>query len=91
MMLRRLKIGSKDPLPFLKPVCSSLNTVLMALSMHLSNILQNIFLGTEHKVIPLQLSQLLRSPFFGSLSIMPCPKSLGISSCSLILWNRLIS
>ena len=62
------------PRPFLKPTCSFLNYVSMALSMHLRNILQNILLGPERKVIPLQLLQLQRSPpFFGSLNIRPCP------------------
>ena len=81
-MLHKAKIWSIQPLPLLNLACSSLSVVSIALS----SILQNILPGTGSRVIPLQLSQLPRSRFFGSLNIRtPLLQSLGTTSCSQIL------
>ena len=51
----------------------------MAPSILLSKTLQKILLGIDNNVIPLQLSQFLRSPFFDIFTIRPLFQSLGIS------------
>ena len=50
--------------------------------------LQKILLGTDKRVIPRQLLQSLRDPFFGILIITPLLQSVGISSCSQIFVNK---
>ena len=50
--------------------------------------LQKILLGTDRRVIPRQLLQSLRDPFFGILIITPPLQSDGISSCSQIFINK---
>ena len=80
------------PLLLLNPACSSLSVESIAFSMCLSRIrLQNILLGTESRVIPLQLSQLPISPLFGNVNIRPLVQSLGITSCSQIYEKRSIN
>lgn len=88
---RKAKIWSIQPRPLLNPACSSLSVESIAFSMRLSSILQNILLGTESRVIPLQLSQLPRSPFFGSANIRPLVQSFGITSCSQIFEKRSVN
>ena len=50
--------------------------------------LQKILLGTDKRVIPRQLLQSLRDPFFGILIITPLLQSVGISSSSQIFVNK---
>jgi hypothetical protein len=44
-------------------------------------------LGMDSKVIPLQLLQLVKSPDFGILVMLPSDQLLGITAFSHILWN----
>ena len=48
---RRAKVWSIHPLPFLKPACSCLILVSMAVSIRLRRTLQNTLLGTDSRVI----------------------------------------
>ena len=50
--------------------------------------LQKILLGTDKRIIPCQLFQSLKDPFFGIFIIMPLLQSDGISSCSQIFVNK---
>ena len=47
-----------------------------------------ILLGTESRVIPLQLPQLPRSPFFGSVNMRPLVKPLGIITSSSQIFQK---
>ena len=58
---------SKQPSPFLKPACSLRSLLSTAVFILAMIILLKILLGIEIKVIPLQLLQLVRSPFFVSM------------------------
>ena len=87
-MLRKIKICSTVLLPLLKPACSFLN-LLSTPSQILSIItLPNTLLGTDVKVIPLQLPHSVRSPFFGILTISTCFHDFGTSSLSQIVLNK---
>jgi len=68
-MFRSAKIWSIHPLPFLNPTCSSRNFSSCDTAMRLRITRQNTLLGIESKVIPRQLSQTVRSTFFGTLTI----------------------
>ena len=53
-----------------------------------NNTLQKTFPGTDSRVIPLQLLQSLRHPFFGNGTMTPCLHSFGTSSvCHIVLSN----
>ena len=65
MMLRWVKIWSIHPRPFLKPACSSVSCWSTASEIRLMMSLARILLGTDRRVNPLHLLQLLRAPFFG--------------------------
>ena len=68
---------SMQPLSFLNPASVILNFKIM----------QKTFLGMDSKVIPLQLLQLVKSPDFGILMMLPSHQLLGITASSYILWN----
>ena len=55
---------SIHPLNYLKPVCSFLSVLSPASVILDIMILQNILLGMENKVLPLQLLQFVSSPDF---------------------------
>ena len=78
---------SMQPLSFLNPAsyCHSfLSTTSVILNI---KIMQKTFLGMDSKVIPLQLLQLVKSPDFGILMMLPSHQLLGITASSHILWN----
>ena len=79
MMLRSENIWSMHPLPLRNPVYSWRRLTSIASYILLSKTLQKILLGIDNNVIPLQLSQFWRSPFFGIFTIRPLFQSLGIS------------
>lgn len=82
MMLRSAKIWSVQPRCFRNPACSFLSTASTAFVILRMIILAMILLGTDNRVIPLQLLQSLRVPFFGILIITPLQQSSGTISPS---------
>ena len=84
MMLRCIKMLSLHPFPFLNPACSFRNMLSIAVFILFIMILQNILLGIDSKVMPLQLLQLVRSPFFGIFTIVPSNHVLGMTLSSHI-------
>ena len=66
MMLRRAKIWSMEPLPFLKPACSSLRHSSIVVDILFIILLAKILLGIDTSVIPRQLLQLFNAPFLES-------------------------
>lgn len=80
IIILRVFMRSVQDLFGLKPYCDFLSMVSIASLVLFKITLVKILLGTDNKVMPLQLSQLLRSPFFGILMIIPLPHSLGIFS-----------
>ena len=84
MMFLSTNTWSQQPFPFLKPACSRslLSTAVFILAMI---ILLKILLGIESKVIPLQLLQLVRSPFFGNMMMSPSNHVVCMISLSHIL------
>ena len=70
-----VKLWSTQPLFGLKPTCSSLSFVSIAFSILFNKTRRNTLLGTESSVMPLQLLQSLRHPFFSNLSIMHLARS----------------
>lgn len=87
MMLRSAKIWSVQPRCFLNPACSFLSTVSTASVILRMIILAMILQGTDNRVIPLQLLQSLRVPFFGILIITPLHQSSGTISSSHTVVN----
>ena len=71
MMLRRVKIWSIHPRPFLKPAYSCPSCWSTASEIRLMMSLARILLGTDRRVIPIQLLQLLRAPFLGIFTMTP--------------------
>jgi len=65
MMLRRVNICSVHERPFLNPACSSLRVQSTASCSLFSSTLLKTLPGVEGSVIPRQLLQFLRLPFFG--------------------------
>ena len=71
MMFLRQKMLSVHDLFLLNPLCSFLKMV-STLSLILSKrIRHRTFPGTDSRVIPLKLLHWVKSPFFGSLTIIP--------------------
>ena len=68
-MFRSVKILSVHPRPLRIPDCSFRRRSSTAWVMHCIMTLQKILLGTDKRVIPRQLLQSLRDPFFGILII----------------------
>ena len=96
MMLRRVKIWSVHPCPFRKPTCSCLSRWSTASEIPPMMSLARILLGTDRRMTPLQLLQLLRacSPCWRSLLLdmpgPPCrPACPPLSSSSLNERNRI--
>ena len=83
IMLRRANIWSVHPFPLWNPACSWRSLTSIAPSILFSKTLQNILLGTDIYVIPLQLSQCWRSLFFGSFTIRLIP-IIGYNICPYI-------
>ena len=78
-MFLMVKIWSMHPLPFLNPACSSLSLLSIAESNLPRRIRQKTLDGTDRNVIPRQLSQNWRLPFFGSVTIRPFVQSSGMT------------
>ena len=87
-MFRSVKILSVHPRPLRIPDCSFRRRSSIAWVMHCIMTLQKILLGTDKRVIPRQLLQSLRDPFFGILIITPLLQSVKISSSSQIFVNK---
>lgn len=87
-MLRRVQIWPIHYLPFLKPACSRLILVSMAVSIRLKRTLQNTLPGIDRRVIPHQFSQFLMLRFLGTLTIRPLDQSSGMVSLFQMCWNR---
>ena len=86
-MFLRTNMWSMQPLPFLNPACSCrsfLSTTSIILDI---KTMQKTLLGMDSKVIPLQLLQLVKSPDFGILMMLPSDQLLSITAFSHILWN----
>ena len=75
---------SPQGLPFLNPACSLRIIWSRAVDILFRITLLNTLLVMDSSVIPLQLLQRLRFPFFGSLTISPVFQSTGISYSSNI-------
>ena len=75
MIFFNVNIWSVHPRPFLKPACSSLRLVSITSSILARMILQKTLLGTDSNGTPLQLSQFIKSHFFGILTIRPFDQS----------------
>ena len=76
-MLRRIKIWSVHPFPFQMPACSLLRCWSTVSAIRWMMILARILLGTDSKVIPRDLLQFLRAPFFGIFTMTPSVRSSG--------------
>ena len=76
-MLRRIKIWSVHPFPFQMPACSLLRCWSTVSVIRWMMILARILLGTDSKVIPRQLLQFLRAPFFGIFTVTLSVQSSG--------------
>ena len=76
-MLRRIKIWSVHPFPFQKPACSLLRCWSTVSAIRWMMILARILLGIDSKVIPRDLLQFLRAPFFGIFTMTPSVRSSG--------------
>ena len=70
MMFLSVNICSLHDLPLQNPACSSRSLLSRSSLSLFRSIAHRTFPGTDSSVIPRQLLQLLRSPFFGSLKIM---------------------
>ena len=77
MMFRRVNIWSVHPLPGRKPACSLRSCWSTASSIRLMMIFVRILLGTDRRVIPLQLLQYLKAPFFAIFTMTPSVQSSG--------------
>ena len=64
-MFRKVKMCSVVPLPFLKPVCSGRRSLSTVVFIQVMMIFENILLGMESRVIPLQLLQSANVLFYG--------------------------
>ena len=77
MMLHRVKIWSVHPSPFQNPACSLLSCWSTVSAIRWVMILASIWLSTDSKVIPCQLLQFLRAPFFGIFTMTLSVQSSG--------------
>ena len=75
-------------LPLRNPACSLRSVESTAYTSRIIITLQNTLLGTDSRVIPLQLLQSDRFPFLGILTMVPHVHSCGSCSCSQMLSNR---
>ena len=77
MMLRKVKIWYVHLFPFRNPAYSLLSCWSTVSAIRWMMILARILLGTDSKVIPRQLLQLLRALFFGIFAMTPSVQSSG--------------
>ena len=78
---------SMHDFPLLKPACSWRRIVSVAADILFRIMRLKILHVIDNKVMPRQLLQFPKSPFFGSLIIVPVFQSSGVSSSSHILWK----
>ena len=78
---------SMQPLPFLNPACSRRSFFSTASVILDTKNMQKTLLGIVSKVIPLKFLQLVKSPDFGILMMLPSDQLLGKTAFSHILWN----
>ena len=88
MMFLRVKMWSVQPLPFRNLACSFLSTLSTAADNRFTIILQKIFLGTDSRVMPRQLLQLVRSHFLEMFTIVPLHQSSGMIFSFHIVTNK---
>ena len=90
----RVAIWSTQERSCLNPACSSLKVLSTSVFILCNMTLHIILLGIDKSVIPLQLLQRDRSPFFGSYTRSPFRQSSGICSSFHILlirwWRALV-
>jgi len=87
-IFRRVKICSLQDLPLRKTACSFRRERSISDFMRFRITVQNILPRTDSRVIPLQLLQSLRHPFFGNGRMIPYLHSLGtFSSCQMVLMS----
>ena len=72
---------------FLNPACSCRSFLSTASVILEIKTMRKTLLGMDSKVIPLQLLQLVKSPDFGILMMLPSDQLLGIITFFHILWN----
>ena len=77
MMLRKVKIWYVHLFPFQNPAYSLLSCWSTVSAIRWMMILARILLGTDSKVIPRKLLQLLRALFFGIFTMTPSVQSSG--------------
>ena len=85
IMIRMVAMWSVHERSFLKPACSFQSVLSRAVFSLSRMILLSTFPGMDSSMIPLQLLQDDRSPFFGSFTRCPRFQSSGTFSCSQIL------
>ena len=74
-MFRNVKMCSVVPLPFLKTACYGRRSLSTVVFIRVMMIVGNILFGMESRVIPLQLLQSAKFPFFDNLIIYTCVQS----------------
>lgn len=79
IIFKSANIWSTHPLPLRKPACSFLSFSSTASVRCCTMIFVKILLGIDRSVIPCQLLQSLKLPFFGIFIMTPSNQSLGIS------------
>ena len=79
-MFRKVKMCSVVPLPFLKTACYGRRSLSTVVFIRVIMIFENILLGMENRVIPLQLLQSAKFPFFSNMIILRCGQPSGSSS-----------
>ena len=87
-MFHNVKMCSVVPLPFLKPACSGCRRLSTVVFIRVMTIFENILFGMGSRVIPLQLLQSAKFPFFSNLIILLCVQSSGSYSFSHISTKR---
>ena len=78
---------SMHDLPLLNPACSWRRILSIAVDILFRIMRLKILHVIDNKVMPRQLLQFPKSPFFASLIIVPVFQSSGVSSSSHILWK----
>ena len=90
---RNVKMWSMHGLPLLNPACSWRRIVSVATDILFRIMRLKILHVIENTVMPRQLLQFPKSPFSGSLIIVPVFQSSGVSFSSHILlkiWHRIV-
>ena len=86
IICRSVNIWSLHDLPRLKPACSCRSWLSTAAWILFSSILQNTLPGADSNVIPRELLQSARSPFFGSGMVTPFRQSDG----TILLYHMML-